>query len=393
MVVLACPPAFKRALERLQVTCLDDTWRTRQVTYRFRCKAGHEFAWKADNLTGLSACPQCRADSRTRRMQEKAAQAGSECLDSWRGTKNELYRYRCLKDPSHEWLRSFPVAMRTSRCPHCTSIRVAKGKMAVNGLQRLQDYAKSRGGKLLSPVYLGGEFKHTFGCARGHTWEARPSHVLGKRQWCQQCRSDEQRHSVEQACATAGVRGGRFLSTTYLNSNTIYAWECHEGHTWRTSYASIRAGTWCPHCANDDRRLDLKVLRNAAAALGGICLSEVYTGSRINYQWQCAKGHIWKAQYSSIRDGHWCRKCHNVSQRLTVADMQKTARDRGGQCLSTTYLNNHTHYQWLCARGHTWRATYGRIRLGTWCPTCHHMSRTKPGTAAWRRYQTHQPRD
>ncbi len=387
--MIKCPPAIQREMDRLQLTLLDEHWRTRQASYRFCCQHGHEFAWKADVLLSLSECPHCRNVRKLRRIQDKAAQDGSQCLDEWRGS-TALYRFRCLSDPSHEWLRSFTVALRTSSCPHC---KPRGPKLMTNGLQRLQEYAKSRGGECISPIYLGGERKHSFRCAQGHIWDARPSSMLGNSTWCQQCQSDQQRLGIDKVRASAVVRGGQFLSTAYLNDRTLYDWACQKGHTWRACYGSIRSGSWCPHCANDQRRLDLQTLQRAAEAKGGTCLSDAYVSTTSDYQWQCAKGHIWKAQYAAIRNGHWCQRCHIESRKLTLEHMQQTARERGGLCLSLHYEGARAHYQWQCARGHTWRAIYIHVRSGTWCPTCHHMSLTKPGSAAWRRYQTHQPQD
>ena len=47
------------------------------------------------------------------------------------------------------------------------------------------------------------------------------------------------------------------------------------------------------------------------------------------------------------------------------------ARERGGQCLSTEYINNETKMHWRCAEGHEWWACWGGgIQQGQWCPKC-----------------------
>jgi hypothetical protein len=50
--------------------------------------------------------------------------------------------------------------------------------------------------------------------------------------------------------------------------------------------------------------------------------------------------------------------------------MHELARKRQGECLSKTYINNHTKLQWKCAAGHTWWAMPGKIQQGRWCPEC-----------------------
>lgn len=390
--MLQCPPAIQRELDRLHLTCLDEQWRTRKSAYRLRCLQGHEFDWQADSLIALKECPECRNARKLERMLLKAAQEGSECLDGWLGS-TALYRFRCLKNPSHEWSRAYSLALRTARCPFCSVARAAKNKMKPDGLHRIQAYAQSRGGECLSQTYLGVERPHEFRCAQGHTWATRVGNMVRLKQWCPQCRNDQQRHTLEEVRATAAARGGRFLASACGDGRALYEWACALGHTWKTTYASIRDGTWCPHCAHDNKRLDLQTLQAAAQALGGVCLSEVYTNSKANYLWQCAKGHIWKAKYAAIRNGHWCQRCHIESRKLTLEHMQETARERGGLCLSMHYEGARAHYQWQCARGHTWRAMYVQVRAGTWCPACYHMSLTKAGSAAWHRYRAHKPRD
>lgn len=59
-----------------------------------------------------------------------------------------------------------------------------------------------------------------------------------------------------------------------------------------------------------------------------------------------------------------------MSNKLTIEDIQITAQDRGGLCLSTSYINDHTKLQWQCNIGHIWYAQPNNIRHGQWCPLC-----------------------
>lgn len=266
---LSCPPSVQRELARLQFTCLDTQWRTVHTACRFRCRQGHILTCPAKSLRELYGCHACRADERMRRLEQRSAQDGSQCLDlesPWAGV-GKKYRFRCLRDPSHEWLRTYPFALRNAGCPHCSLSETTRKRIDIDGLQRLQAAAKRQGGECLASEFIGVNHKYRFRCANGHIWAA--------------------------------------------------------------------------------------------------------NGARI------------------LRGENWCRKCHSLSIRLTLEDMRQAAAAHGGQCLSTKYHMNSTHYVWLCVRGHTWRATFANVRAGTWCPTCAHMSHTKVGSAAWRRYQAH----
>ncbi|RGB21439.1 hypothetical protein C1646_678514 [Rhizophagus diaphanus] len=66
-----------------------------------------------------------------------------------------------------------------------------------------------------------------------------------------------------------------------------------------------------------------------------------------------------------------------MSTRLTLADAYKLARERGGKCLLTLYINCRIPLDWECTKGHQWSAPFYRIRNKmSWCPHCkRHSSR------------------
>ena len=63
--------------------------------------------------------------------------------------------------------------------------------------------------------------------------------------------------------------------------------------------------------------------------------------------------------------------------RLTIQDMHVAAKEKGGRCLSATYVNNATHLKWECKEGHRWIAIPSSIRRGIWCPHCAQTRRTQ----------------
>lgn len=120
--------------------------------------------------------------------------------------------------------------------------------------------------------------------------------------------------------------------------------------------------------------LTLKDMRKLAKSRGGKCLSRKYKGVLSKLKWMCKRKHVWEAKYRHIKDGHWCPVCAGRSE-LTVKEMQKIAEKERGKCLSKGYINHHTQIKWQCKEGHTWEAPYNYVKLGYWCPTC---SESKP---------------
>ena len=102
---------------------------------------------------------------------------------------------------------------------------------------------------------------------------------------------------------------------------------------------------------------------------GGKCLSETYTNNRIKLRWECVEGHQWEATPHDVKRNHWCPECAG-NTKGTLEEMHQIAEERGGKCLSDTYLNSRTKLLWECAEGHQWETAPDSIKGGTWCPKC-----------------------
>lgn len=117
------------------------------------------------------------------------------------------------------------------------------------------------------------------------------------------------------------------------------------------------------------RKLTLAQIQEDAARHGGRCLSETYVDSLTLMDWQCAKGHTWRAVAHAIRQGHWCKKCADERLRFPAQAVHDAAAARGGKCLSL-YTNSQAKLEWTCAAGHHWQATFSSVKQGSWCPHC-----------------------
>jgi hypothetical protein len=72
-----------------------------------------------------------------------------------------------------------------------------------------------------------------------------------------------------------------------------------------------------------------------------------------------------------------------IGHKLTMEDMHKVAKDRGGKCLSRVYQSVKTRMLWECSEGHQWWAVPNDIRDGHWCTHCAKRGKTKGAT--WKR--------
>jgi len=225
-------------------------------------------------------------------------------------------------------------------------------------------------------------------CQHEHVEEKKEQSVLSSN--TQPGKKNRQKLSIEVMKEIAKERGGRCLSRNYVNSATKLNWKCSEGHTWKANANSIRSGTWCPKCSRKGGNrpsLTIDQMKKLAFERGGHCLSEAYQGCHMKLEWECEHGHVWKASASSVRAGSWCPSCYHETRRVlkyTIEDMKKLAASNGGTCLSPAYLGVREHLIWQCNSGHTWKANPNSIRSGSWCPDCERATREE---RIWKPYR------
>ncbi|MDA8960767.1 zinc-ribbon domain-containing protein [Akkermansiaceae bacterium] len=108
-----------------------------------------------------------------------------------------------------------------------------------------------------------------------------------------------------------------------------------------------------------------------ARGRGGECLSTSFYSTAKKLKWRCSEGHEWEAiPKNMLSKGTWCPFCSGKAQ-LSIDEMQAIAKERGGECLSSTYSNGHKKLKWRCSEGHIFEATPSHVRhSGSWCRTC-----------------------
>lgn len=117
------------------------------------------------------------------------------------------------------------------------------------------------------------------------------------------------------------------------------------------------------------QKLTIEDMHRIAIDRGGKCLSDTYINRSTKLKWQCKEGHTWEARPTDIKGGTWCPVCagNTVS---SIEEMQAIAEAKKGKCLSQKYINTNTKLIWQCHEGHIWEAMPDKIKQGTWCPIC-----------------------
>jgi len=362
---------------------LSSTYLGSHEKHKFRCSEGHE--WEAvfgsvigkkrtwcSKCVGLSVDP----EEQMAKLREAAAARGGELLSTEYINALSKYRFRCSE--GHEWDVQFgSVIKRKSWCPKCSGRSVDPEEQ----MAKLREAASARGGELLSTEYINVSSKYRFRCAEGHEWKTTYSSFTGKlKPWCQRCAGQLVDPEIQMAKLreAAAARGGELLSTEYINNLSKYRFRCSKGHEWDVKFGNaINQKTWCSKCAGLtlDPEKQMAKLREAASARGGVVLSTEFIGTNKKYRFRCAEGHEWEATLNSKvgEKRTWCSKCAglkvNPKERINI--LREAAAARGGELLSTEYINNLSKYRFRCSKGHEWETTFNSVvSNNNWCSRC-----------------------
>ena len=179
--------------------------------------------------------------------------------------------------------------------------------------------------------------------------------------WRSACATERRRYlrGLKPIQDCARERGGECLSTTYNGRMAKYRFRCGEGHEWDAAGVEIMRKAWCRQCVFERaRRPDgMTALHRAAESRDGRCLAPRYQRIQIRDPFRCERGHEWMAWGSEILKGSWFPTCRTEDRRRQgFESMRAIAAERGGECVSDTYVDNDTKLEWECARGHRWWA-------------------------------------
>jgi len=244
-------------------------------------------------------------------------------------------------------------------------------------IEGCQEHAESKGGKCISVEYINACTNLEWECKEKHRWFATPNNILNSGTWCPFCVRVTPLN-IEICQEHAESKKGKCLSTEYINVHTKLEWECEERHTWfATPNNILNKDRWCPEC-NSPAPLTIEICQEYAESKKGKCLSTEYINNKTKLEWECEEKHTWFATSSSVFNKEcWCPYCVKKAK-LTIEICQEYAKSKGGKCLSTEYINNHTKLEWECEEKHRWFAKpHNVLNCGTWCPQCKNKTQKK----------------
>lgn len=95
----------------------------------------------------------------------------------------------------------------------------------------------------------------------------------------------------------------------YINMNTPLRFICKVHGIFKQKPSShINQKQGCPSCKFNSIKT-IQWLHLLADSNDGKCLAVEYKGANFIYDWLCKKGHEWKAVASNVAQGDWCKIC------------------------------------------------------------------------------------
>ncbi len=210
----------------------------------FECSCGHVWQALARDVRSGHWCLPCSGNAikTVAYGQELAKKINAEFISKEFFGVNKKHEWRC--NCGNEWIATPGDVRKGSKCPKCFGNNVVT-------LDQLKEFAKTKGGDCLSEKYIDSKTPLLWICSKGHEWMAAPNNVKNKNAtWCLRCQKERVTYTIDNAIKLAESKNGKFLSDFFITTKEVYWWQCECSFQWKTTYAAIRGGTWCPSCAN-----------------------------------------------------------------------------------------------------------------------------------------------
>ena len=116
------------------------------------------------------------------------------------------------------------------------------------------------------------------------------------------------------------------------------------------------------------RKLSTDEIKSRLKQRGFLLITESVENTQQKAEFQCKYGHRWITIIANVLNRTGCPNCSGSV--FDFNELKQVALNKGGRCISKTYINNSTKLLWECSQGHKWEATPNMIKRGTWCPIC-----------------------
>jgi hypothetical protein len=183
-------------------------------------------------------------------------------------------------------------------------------------LEKIQQYAKSKGGECLSETYSGPTDLIRLRCQRGHEWECGVYMIYGNN-WCKSCyhlsKKGTSRVSPEEISRKMNDSGYVAVgkAPSQMSEKVEMVHNC--GTKIVSTVREVCRGNPCPQC-NGSLGMTEEACQIYAKNRGGGLVS--WAGAKATRSvFRCHLGHMWQTNWSSMKKhSSWCPECANAKK-------------------------------------------------------------------------------
>lgn len=231
-------------------------------------------------------------------------------------------------------------------------------------LEETRKVVESKGGIILSDIYISSQKPLRVRCGNGHEWDTTRDMIIHNR-WCPKCNGNSNEGRREEVIKYIKEKGGQLVGE-YVKSRSKITIRCSEGHEWTVAPYWLTDNNWCRKCTDREKKTRenfYQVVENKGGMVNG-----QYNGVRSILDFTCNQGHYWKAAVQDILREQWCANCSMGIDR-SYQELLEIVKKKEGK-IEGKYYNNKCRLTFTCKAGHQWSTKAFNIKCGTWCPHC-----------------------
>lgn len=243
-------------------------------------------------------------------------------------------------------------------------------------LQIIKEIAESKGGKLLSTVYVDCEKNLEFVDKEGNFFK-KPAIRIKKNEWSPfengRVMNNPEYH-LNRIRKIVESKGGKLISTEYINSNIKLELEDKNSMRFFMSARDLSRNHWSPYEQNrvmNDPEYHLDILKRIAESKGGKLISTEYLGAKVKLEFEDSKKRRFFMTPDDVKgkEGRWSpfesgNVYNNPEYHLNI--LKEIAKKRGGKVISKNYVSARTKMEFEDRDKNRFYCTPNQIKRGVW---------------------------
>lgn len=246
-----------------------------------------------------------------------------------------------------------------------------------NELQIIKEIAKSKGGKLLSTVYVDSDSNLEFIDKNGNYFKKPGKEVKNYNKWSPYENGrvlNNPEYHLNELRKIIESKGGKLISTEYINNSNKLEVEDKNKVRFFMSARDLKRNHWSPYEQNkvmNDPEYHLDILRKIAESKGGKLISTEYLGAKVKLEFEDSAGRRFFMAATDVKQpkGSWSPyESGNVynNPEYHFNEIKKIAESKGGKVISKKYISAKTKMEFENIFGRRFFCTANQIKKGIW---------------------------